>query len=255
MPQAGLRAMVQERPARVAPRLAAILAADVAGYSRLMHNDEEATHAKLTALLADGVTPAISQHGARFVNRHKALGFDNMQAFVDNFMTGYFAPMDPNNLLAMAWKWQRGDVSRNINGDLAATLGRIKANKLVMPISHDMFFPPADGEAEQRLIPGSEFRPLASIDGHLDLFGTEPQMLSELDAHLSDHGRAPSLGSPRSADTKARPRHIGFPLLHTALPVRAAMKQNQGCPALPPDRRLRNGHSALEATVSSQTPG
>ena len=28
-----------------------MLAADVAGYSRLMHNDEEATHAKLTALL------------------------------------------------------------------------------------------------------------------------------------------------------------------------------------------------------------
>ena len=27
------------------------LAADVAGYSRLMHHDEEATHAKLTALL------------------------------------------------------------------------------------------------------------------------------------------------------------------------------------------------------------
>jgi hypothetical protein len=31
------------------------LAADVAGYSRLMHNDEEATHAKLTALFADAV--------------------------------------------------------------------------------------------------------------------------------------------------------------------------------------------------------
>ena len=44
--------------------------------------------------------------------RHKALGFDSMQAFVDTFMTGYFAPMDPNDLLAMAWKWQRGDVSR-----------------------------------------------------------------------------------------------------------------------------------------------
>ena len=27
-------------------------------------------------------------------------------------MAGYFAPMDPNDLLAMAWKWQRGDVSR-----------------------------------------------------------------------------------------------------------------------------------------------
>jgi TolB-like protein len=59
--------MVQERPVRVKRRLAAILAADVAGYSRLMHHDEEATHAKLTALLADGVTPTISQHGGRIV--------------------------------------------------------------------------------------------------------------------------------------------------------------------------------------------
>ena len=59
--------MVQERPVRVERRLAAILAADVAGYSRLMHHDEEATHAKLKALLADGVTPAISEHGGRIV--------------------------------------------------------------------------------------------------------------------------------------------------------------------------------------------
>ncbi|MGV7214786.1 adenylate/guanylate cyclase domain-containing protein [Bradyrhizobium sp. UFLA05-112] len=59
--------MVQEPPIRVERRLAAILAADVAGYSRLMHHDEEATHAKLTTLLADGVTPAISTHGGRIV--------------------------------------------------------------------------------------------------------------------------------------------------------------------------------------------
>ena len=59
--------MKQKQPARVGRRLAAIVAADVAGYSRLMHCDEEATHAKLTALLADGVTPAIAQHGGRIV--------------------------------------------------------------------------------------------------------------------------------------------------------------------------------------------
>jgi len=52
---------------RVQRRLAAILAADVAGYSRLMHHDEEATHAKLMALLADSVTPAITEHGGRIV--------------------------------------------------------------------------------------------------------------------------------------------------------------------------------------------
>jgi homoserine O-acetyltransferase len=118
--------------------------------------------------------------------RHKALGFDSVQAFVDNFMTGYFAPMDPNNLLAMSWKWQRGDVSRLTGGDLAAALGRIKAKTYVMPISHDMFFPPADCEVEQRLIPGSEFRPLKSIAGHLGLFGVDPDMLAQLDANLKE---------------------------------------------------------------------
>src|SRR5215831_2748326 len=59
--------MEQEQPRRVGRRLAAIVAADVAGYSRLMHNDEEATHAKLTALLADGVAPAIAEHGGHIV--------------------------------------------------------------------------------------------------------------------------------------------------------------------------------------------
>src|SRR6201993_1181560 len=67
MPWVGLRAMVQERQIRVERRLSAILAADVAGYSRLMHNDEEATHAKLTALLAEAVAPAIAEHGGRIV--------------------------------------------------------------------------------------------------------------------------------------------------------------------------------------------
>jgi class 3 adenylate cyclase len=59
--------MVQERPARVERRLSAIVAADVAGYSRLMHDDEEATHAKLTVLLTDTIAPAIGEHGGRIV--------------------------------------------------------------------------------------------------------------------------------------------------------------------------------------------
>src|SRR5216684_2319908 len=60
-------AMPQEPPNRGERRLSAILAADVAGYSRLMHNDEEATHAKLTALLAGAVEPTIAEHGGRIV--------------------------------------------------------------------------------------------------------------------------------------------------------------------------------------------
>jgi TolB-like protein/class 3 adenylate cyclase len=59
--------MVQERPSRVERRLSAILAADVAGYSRLMHNDEEATHARLTMLLSEAVEPSITQYSGRIV--------------------------------------------------------------------------------------------------------------------------------------------------------------------------------------------
>ncbi len=59
--------MPQQTPNEVKRRLSAILVADVAGYSRLMHHDEEATHAKLSTLLADSVTPAISEHGGRIV--------------------------------------------------------------------------------------------------------------------------------------------------------------------------------------------
>lgn len=93
-------------------------------------------------------------------DRHKALGFADVKSFVDTFMTGYFAPMDPNNLLCMAWKWQRGDVSRHTNGDLAAALRRIKAKTYVMPISHDMFFPPSDCKPEHDLIADSKFVPI-----------------------------------------------------------------------------------------------
>lgn len=119
-------------------------------------------------------------------NRHMILGFDSMQAFVEKFMIGYFADMDPNNLLTMAWKWQRGDVSRSTHGDLTAALGRIKAKTYVMPISHDMFFTCKDCLAEQALIPNSEFRPLESIDGHLALFGTDSKMVDQVDRHLTE---------------------------------------------------------------------
>lgn len=48
-------------------RLAAILAADVAGYSRLMGADEEGTHERLKAHLAELVEPKIAEHRGRIV--------------------------------------------------------------------------------------------------------------------------------------------------------------------------------------------
>jgi TolB-like protein/class 3 adenylate cyclase len=48
-------------------RLAAILAADVAGYSRLMGADEEGTHERLRGLFREVVDPTVSKHHGRVV--------------------------------------------------------------------------------------------------------------------------------------------------------------------------------------------
>src|ERR1700731_2542184 len=48
-------------------RLTAILAADVAGYSRLMGADEEGTHERLKAHLEELVNPKIAEHRGRIV--------------------------------------------------------------------------------------------------------------------------------------------------------------------------------------------
>jgi len=59
--------MEPSRPARVDRRLAAILAADVAGYSRLIEADEEDTLGRLKALRAEIIDPRIAGHHGRIV--------------------------------------------------------------------------------------------------------------------------------------------------------------------------------------------
>ena len=59
--------MERARHARVERRLAAILAADVAGYSRLIEADEEGTLGRLRALRAEIIDPKIAGHKGRIV--------------------------------------------------------------------------------------------------------------------------------------------------------------------------------------------
>jgi homoserine O-acetyltransferase len=122
----------------------------------------------------------------------RPLGFASADDFQTGFVDAYFQPMDPNDLLCMAWKWQRGDVSRHTGGDLAAALGRITAKTFVMPIDEDMFFPPRDCKAEQELVPNSELRVIGSTAGHLGLFGFEPDYMPQIDRHLGELLEAPA---------------------------------------------------------------
>ncbi len=116
----------------------------------------------------------------------RALGFSSAEDFRIDFLEGYFGPMDPADLLAMAWKWQHGDVSRHTGGDLAAALARITATTFVMPISSDQFFPVEDCAAEQELIKGSELRVIDDVHGHASLFGLGPAYSGQIDKALSD---------------------------------------------------------------------
>jgi TolB-like protein/class 3 adenylate cyclase len=59
--------MSAEGPSRPERRLAAILAADVAGYSRLIGVDEEGTLGRLKAVRAEVIDPAIAAHRGRLV--------------------------------------------------------------------------------------------------------------------------------------------------------------------------------------------
>jgi adenylate cyclase len=61
--------VVKGLPMAVTRKLAAILAADVAGYSRLAGADEERTLARLRALRSDLIDPTIAVHHGRVVKR------------------------------------------------------------------------------------------------------------------------------------------------------------------------------------------
>jgi len=80
-------------------RLTAILAADVAGYSRLMGADEEGTHERLKAHLGELVNPKIKEHRGRTV---KNTG--------DGFLAEFASVVDA---VRCAVEVQRGMVERN----------------------------------------------------------------------------------------------------------------------------------------------
>lgn len=116
----------------------------------------------------------------------RTLGFSSVDDFLVGFLDGYFLPMDPNNLIAMASKWQEGDTGHLAGGDLAAALGRITAKTTVVALSSDIFFPPDDVADDQALIPGSRFAVIDTDCGHAALFGLEPSYAPRLDGLISE---------------------------------------------------------------------
>jgi len=83
----------------VTRRLAAILAADVAGYSRLIGADEQGTLSRLRSIRAELIDPKISEHHGRIV---KTTG--------DGLLVEFVSVVDA---LRCATEWQRGMAEQN----------------------------------------------------------------------------------------------------------------------------------------------
>ncbi len=84
------------------------------------------------------------------------------------FWEGGFLESDANDLLAMLWTWQHGDISANplYKGDFDLALSSIAAKTIVMPGQTDLYFPPEDSQYEVSKMRNAEYRPIPSIWGH-----------------------------------------------------------------------------------------
>ena len=95
------------------------------------------------------------------------LGFKSLPEYLDAYWGG---SGDANDRLATLWTWQNGDVTiynPEDNGDLAKTLGRVKARCLIMPSRTDQYFPPEDNEEEVKHLEKGEFGCIESVWGHI----------------------------------------------------------------------------------------
>jgi homoserine O-acetyltransferase len=117
------------------------------------------------------------------------LGYSSLEDFLVAFWEGFFLPKDPNNLLAMLWTWQNGDISDNplYEGDFVEALRAIKAKAYVMPGETDLYFPPEDSQFEVANMPNAEYVPIPSIWGHFAGGpGTNPDDVKFLDDKLKE---------------------------------------------------------------------
>ena len=117
-------------------KLAAILAADVVGYSRLASLDEDRTLARLRALRSDLVDPTIAVHNGRVVKRTGDGALVEFRSVVDavrcaievqNGMVERNAGLPPERCIEFRVGIHLGDVVEESDGDLMGDAVNIAA--------------------------------------------------------------------------------------------------------------------------------
>jgi homoserine O-acetyltransferase len=109
------------------------------------------------------MSQAFYRHGL-----HITAANPSLEDYLVRSWEGNFLRRDGDDLLAMLATWTASDISANdrYKGDLTAALRAIQAKTFIMPSRTDLYFTPEDAEAECRLMPNAEFRPIESVWGH-----------------------------------------------------------------------------------------
>ncbi|MCX9190568.1 hypothetical protein C3Y87_03895 [Carbonactinospora thermoautotrophica] len=121
--------------------------------------------------------------------RWRDLGYTSLESFLVGFWEGFFLDgRDANNLLAMLWTWQRGDVGATpgFDGDTERALASITAQAIVMPAQKDLYFPPEDEEWTVSHLRQAELRIIPGVWGHFAGGGLNPEDTAFIDAALKE---------------------------------------------------------------------
>jgi homoserine O-acetyltransferase len=120
---------------------------------------------------------------------YKEMGYSTLEDFLVAFWEGFFLDRrDPNNLLAMLWTWQNGDIGKTpgFDGDHIAALKSIKAKTVSLPAEKDLYFPPEDEEYASQYIPNGEFKVIPGVWGHFAGGGANPVDTAFIDDVLKE---------------------------------------------------------------------
>ena len=100
--------------------------------------------------------------------KYKELGFKNVEELLIDWENDHVNNWDANNLLTKLLTWQQNDISTGpiYKNNFTEALNRIKAKAILMPCSHDLYFPPEDNEFEVKHMQNAELRKFDSIWGH-----------------------------------------------------------------------------------------
>ena len=101
-------------------------------------------------------------------NKYKELGYNNIEDLFTDWENDHVNNWDANNLLTKLLTWQNSDISASPTYDynFVNALKSIRSKAILIPCSHDLYFPPEDNRFEAQHIKNSELRIYDSVWGH-----------------------------------------------------------------------------------------